>query len=143
MVDVCTSLECRRAHCVECDQHECSCGAPRYGHAIILEPVLDERGRRIGGKASDVDRERWNAPPVHVAPRSAPAFELEPLELGELTEQLETVVYMDSTLELEFRVFHEADPAKATKLANYVIEQAAAGSLHNPAGFLRSRIRAT
>ena len=127
-----------RSFCIICDaaEGECEHGGRRYLEPIVYEAI--EPGNPFGGlKVPDHERERWNQAPLRVAtqPRVEEARDVEDLILD-----LSAVMFLEPPLEAQFRTIHKAEPLRTSRLTNATIEGAAKGSLHNPAGFLRSRL---
>lgn len=103
-----------------------------------LEPIIYERVESGGWRVPDHERERWENPPrFDKAARTT--GEAKPI--AHLLAELDAWIYLDDRLEARLREVYDADPIRATRLAESVIEKTQAGGLHSPAGFLSSRLR--
>lgn len=115
----------------------------------ILEPITYERvenaaGELVGWRVPDHERHYWEhgsgytcKPRQSAENPEAPA----PKPLPELISTLEAWLYLDDKLERDFRELYEANPQRATQLAQRVQDGASAKRLHHPGGFLAAELR--
>ncbi len=106
---------------------------------ILYEPILNDAGQRVGWKVPDHERERWESGSGY---RSGTPETGTARPVKHLVAALEACLYLDDRLEARVRALYELDAPKITRLVDHTIEQARAGRLDNPAGFLASRLRA-
>ncbi len=127
-----------RSFCITCDAAEGQCdhGGRRYLEPIVYEQI--EPGNPFGGlKVPDHERERWNQGPIRVT--SQPRVE-EARDVEDLILDLSAIMFLEPPLEAQLRTIQKVEPLRVSRLTNATIEGAAKGTLHNPAGFLRSRL---
>ena len=130
-----------RSFCIICDaaEGECEHHGRRYLEPIEYQQI--EPGNPFGGlKVPDHERERWNQAPLRVATPDRPPVVEEARDVEDLILDLSAVMFLEPPLEAQFRTIHKLEPLRLSRLTNATIEGAAKGTLHNPAGFLRSRL---
>lgn len=100
---------------------------------IVYEPVYDEHGVQAGWRVPDHERAQWEAPR---APAPVRPVDTVTLSLEALADALEPY-FPSPALTARLAACYELDPARVSRLTNWVLEQA---DVHSPCGLLFKRL---
>ena len=103
-----------------------------------LEPISYERVPE-GWRVPDHERERWDNPPRHQAPRQQQQPEPKPVQ--QLVVELEARLELGTSLEAELRELYDREPMRVTRAVESVLAGIEARRLHTPGGLLRKLLR--